>query len=118
MERGHRADDEVYTPEDPADRLHFLLSGVVRTYRIYGNSKQATTALLKDAGVLDLSEEGGSHEEFAEAVTEGRVASVRKAALAWLVKRKKVTKAVTSRKPCQPVVDRAKNYLPQSRGRP
>ncbi|QIN78459.1 helix-turn-helix domain-containing protein [Rubrobacter marinus] len=77
---------------DPADSLFFLLSGVVRTYRIYGaDAKEATTALLKDAGVfgvLDLTAEGGSHEEFAEAVTDARVAIVRKAALAWLVRRK------------------------------
>ena len=91
VERVYRPGDEVYTPGDPADSLYFLLSGVVRTYRIYGDSKEATTALLKDGGlfgVLDLAEEGGSHEEFAEAATEARVAIVRKAALAWLVKRK------------------------------
>ena len=91
VERGYRPGDEVYTPGDAADSLYFLLSGVVRTHRIYGDSKEATTALLKDGGVfgvLDLTEEGGSHEEFAEAVTEARVASVRKAAVAWLVRRK------------------------------
>ena len=91
VERGYRPGDEAYTPGDAADSLFFLLSGVVRTYRIYGESKEATTALLKEGsvfGVLDLQEEGGSHEEFAEAVTEARVAIVRKAALAWLVKRK------------------------------
>ena len=92
VERGFRPGDEAYTPGDAADSLYFLLSGVVRTYRIYGgDAKEATTALLKDGGVfgvLDLSEEGGSHEEFAEAVTEARVAIVRKAALTWLVKRR------------------------------
>lgn len=91
VERRYRPGDEVYTPGDPADSLHFLLSGVVRTYRIYGESKEATTALLKDGGVfgvLDLAENSGSHEEFAEAVTEARVAVVRKAAVSWLVKRK------------------------------
>lgn len=91
VERSHRPGDEVYTPGDPADSLYFLLSGVVRTYKTYGNDyKQATTALLKDGGVfgiLDLAE-GGHQEEFAEAVTEVRVASVRKAALRWLVQRK------------------------------
>ena len=91
VERGHRTGDDIYTPGDAADSLYFLLSGVVRTYKIYGDSKEATTALLKDVGVfgvLDLTAEGGSHEEFAEAVTDARVASVRKAALAWLVRRK------------------------------
>ena len=91
VERVYRPGDEVYTPGDPADSLWFLLSGVVRTYKTYGGDyKEATTALLKDEGVfriLDLAE-GGHQEEFAEAVTEVRVASVRKAALRWLVKRK------------------------------
>lgn len=89
-ERVYRPGDEVYTPGDPAESLCFLLSGVVRTYKIYGGDyKEATTALLKDEGVfgiLDLAE-GGHQEEFAEAVTEVRVAFVRKAALRWLVKR-------------------------------
>lgn len=91
VERGYRPGEEAYTPGDAADSLYFLLSDAVRTYRIYGDSKEATTALLKDAGVfgvLDLQEEGGSHEEFAEAVTEARVACIRNAAVAWLVKRK------------------------------
>ena len=91
VERAYGPGDEVYTPGDRADSLHFLLSGVVRTYRTYGDLKEATTALLKDGGVfgvLDLEAEGGSHGEFAEAVTEARVLSVRKAALTWLVKRK------------------------------
>ena len=92
VERAYRPGDEVYTPGDAADSLYFLFSGVVRTYRIYGrDAKEATTALLKDGGVfgvLDLQEEGGAHEEFAEAVTGARVAIVRKAALAWLVKRR------------------------------
>ena len=90
VERVYHPGDEVYTPGDPADSLYFLLSGVVRTYKIYGGDyKEGTTALLKDEGVfgiLDLAE-GGYQEEFAEAVTEARVASVRKAALRWLVKR-------------------------------
>ena len=93
VERLYRPGDEVYTPGDAADSLYFLISGVVRTHRIYGaDANEATTALLKDAGVfgvLDLAEEGGgSQEEFAEAVTEAKVASVRKAAVAWLVRRK------------------------------
>ena len=68
VERVYRPGDEVYTPGDPADSLWFLLSGVVRTYKIYGGDyKEATTALLKEEcvfGILDL-EAGGYHEEMA-----------------------------------------------------
>lgn len=91
VERSYRSGNEVYTPGDPADSLYFLLSGVVRTYKTYGDLKEATTALLKDGGVfgvLDLAEEGGAQQEFAEAVTDARVLIVRKATMAWLVKRR------------------------------
>lgn len=67
-----------------------MLSGTVRTYKMYQNPKEATTALLKDGGVfgaLDLVKTG-SQEKFAKALTETRVVEVRKAVVAWLVKRK------------------------------
>lgn len=91
FERRYRPGDEVYAPGDPADSLYFLLSGLVRTYKTYGNLREATTALLKDEGVfgaLDLADEAGPQQEFAEALTEARVMVVRKATVAWLVKRR------------------------------
>lgn len=91
VKRNYRPGEDVYTPGDAAHSLFFMLSGVVRTYRIYGDSKEATTALLKEGavfGVLDLQEDIVSHEEFAESMTETCIASVRKAAVVWLVKRK------------------------------
>lgn len=91
VERRYRSGEEVYAPGDPADSLYFLLSGVMRTYKTYGDLKEATTALLKDEGVfgvLDLTEEGGYQKEFAETVTDVRVLVVRKATIAWLVKRR------------------------------
>lgn len=91
VERRYASNAEIYTPGDPADSLYLLLSGVVRTYKTYGELKEATTALLKDGGVfgaLDLTEEGGRQQETAEAVTEARVLIVRKSALAWLVRRR------------------------------
>lgn len=91
VERRYLPENEIYTPGDPAGSLYFLLSGVVRTYKTYGDLKEATTALLKDGGVfgvLDLAEEGGYQQEFAEAVTEARVLVVRKSTVAWLVKRR------------------------------
>jgi CRP/FNR family transcriptional regulator, global nitrogen regulator len=88
VERRFEPKDTIFTPGDPDDQLYFLLSGAVRLYKIYGDYKEATTALLKDSGVfgkLDLVE-GRWQDVFAEAVTEARVASVQKAALERVIK--------------------------------
>ena len=71
----------IFAPGDPDDQLYFLLEGTVRLYKSRGGYKEVTIALLRDGGVfgeLDL-ERGGSQGAFAEAVTESRVAKVRKA---------------------------------------
>jgi CRP/FNR family transcriptional regulator, global nitrogen regulator len=73
---------------DPDDQLYFLLSGTVRLYKIYGDYKEATTALLKEGGVfgkLNLVE-GRWQDVFAEAVTDSRVASIQKASIERVIK--------------------------------
>jgi CRP/FNR family transcriptional regulator, global nitrogen regulator len=88
VERRFEPKDTIFTPGDPDDQLYFLLSGAVRLYKIYGDYKEATTALLKDSGVfgkLNLVE-GRWQDVFAEAVTEARVASIQKAALERVIK--------------------------------
>jgi CRP/FNR family transcriptional regulator len=88
VERRFEPKDTIFTPGDPDDQLYFLLSGAVRLYKIYGDYKEATTALLKDRGVfgkLNLVE-GRWQDVFAEAVTEARVASIQKAALERVIK--------------------------------
>src|SRR5215204_5660950 len=47
VERRFGPKDTIFTPGDPDDQLYFLLSGTVRLYKIYGDYKEATTALLK-----------------------------------------------------------------------
>jgi CRP-like cAMP-binding protein len=87
-ERRFAPKDTIFTPGDPDDQLYFLLSGTVRLYKIYGDYKEATTALLKDGGVfgkLNLVE-GRWQDVFAEAVTEATVASIQKAALERVIK--------------------------------
>jgi CRP-like cAMP-binding protein len=87
-ERRFAPKDTIFTPGDPDDQLYFLLSGAVRLYKIYGDYKEATTALLKNGGVfgkLNLVE-GRWQDVFAEAVTEARVASVQKASLERVIK--------------------------------
>ncbi len=87
-ERGFRARDPIFAPGDPDRQLYFLLEGTVRLYKIYGEYKEATVALLMDRGVFgELSLDEGSRQRcFAEAVTESRVAVVRKRVLVEAIK--------------------------------
>src|ERR671916_496374 len=78
VERRFEPKDTIFTPGDPDDQLYFLVRGTVRLYKIYGDYKEATTALLKDGGVfgkLSLVERRWQ-DVFAEAVTESRVAGI------------------------------------------
>jgi CRP/FNR family transcriptional regulator, global nitrogen regulator len=89
VERRFSPKDTIFAPGDPDDQLYFLLSGTVRLYKIYGDFKEATTALLKDGGIfgkLNLVE-GRWQNVFAEAVTESRVASIQKSSLEAVIKR-------------------------------
>jgi CRP-like cAMP-binding protein len=88
-ERRFKAKDIICAPGDPDDRLYFLFEGTVRLYKTYGYYKEATTALLKEGGIfgkLNLVE-GCGQDNFAEAVTDVRVASVQKRMLTEITKR-------------------------------
>jgi len=87
-ERVLRAKDLVFAPGDPDGQLYFLLEGTVRLYKIYGEYKEATVALLKDRGVFgELSLDEGSRQTcFAETLTDARVAVVRKRVLVESIK--------------------------------
>ncbi|MDP8900649.1 MAG: Crp/Fnr family transcriptional regulator [Actinomycetota bacterium] len=87
-ERVFRAKDLIFAPGDPDGQLYFLLEGTVRLYKIYGEYKEATVAMLKDRGVFgELGLDEGSRQRcFAEAVTETRVAVVRKRVLVETIK--------------------------------
>src|ERR687894_1324353 len=89
-ERRFGAKDLIFAPADPAGQLYFLLEGTVRLYKIYGEYKEATVALLKDGGVFgELSfEEGSRQSVFAEAVTDLRVAVGRESILTQIIKRR------------------------------
>ncbi|MGF1470260.1 MAG: Crp/Fnr family transcriptional regulator [Rubrobacteraceae bacterium] len=88
VERRFGPKDIIFTPGDPDDQLYFLLSGTVRLYKIYGDYKEATTALLKEGGVFGKLSlvEGRWQDVFAEAVTESRVASIQKNAIERVIK--------------------------------
>ena len=88
-ERRYGAEDVVFAPGDPDEHLYFVLSGTVRLYSIYGDYKEATVALLKDGDVFgELSlREGSGQTLFAHALTDARVAVMRKAVLVEVLKR-------------------------------
>src|SRR5918997_4902742 len=89
-ERRFGARDTIFAPGDPDGQLYFLLEGTVRLYKIYGDYKEATVALLKDGGVFgELGFEDRYHQSvFAEAVTDARVAVVRKSVLNEVIRRR------------------------------
>lgn len=60
----------------------------MRLYKIYGDFKEATTALLKEGGIFGKLSlvEGRWQDVFAEAVTGVRVASIQKTAIERAVK--------------------------------
>src|SRR5918997_6456000 len=78
-ERYFGAKDLIFAPGDPDGQLYFLLEGTVRLYKIYGEYKEATVALLKDGGLFgELTlQETPRQNAFAEAVTEVRLVRVR-----------------------------------------
>ena len=47
VERRFGPKDTIFTPGDPDDQIYFVLSGTIRLYKIYGDYKEATTALLE-----------------------------------------------------------------------
>src|SRR5215213_11218085 len=71
-ERRFGARETIYAPGDPDGYLYFLLEGTVRLYKIYGDYKEATVALLTEGDVFgELSLEETPHQNaFAEAVTD------------------------------------------------
>src|SRR5918992_3228978 len=88
-ERHYTAKDIIFAPGDLDDRLYFLLRGTVRLYKIYGDYKEATTALLNEGeifGKLSLVE-SCLQDSFAEAVSDARVSSIQKSTLAEIIKR-------------------------------
>lgn len=89
VERRFKAKDTIFTPGDPDDQLYFLLSGTIRLYKMYGDYKEATTALLKESGIFGKLSlvEGRWQDVFAEAVTEVEVAGVQKSVLETVLKR-------------------------------
>jgi CRP/FNR family transcriptional regulator, global nitrogen regulator len=90
VERRYGSEDDIFAPGDPDGHLYFVLSGTIRLYKIYGDYKEATVALLKDGdvfGELSLQEEKTGQSVFAQALTDVRVTVVRKSVLAEVLKR-------------------------------
>ena len=90
LERRFKAKEIIFSPGDPDEQLYFLLKGTVRLYKLYGDYKEATTALLKDGGVFGKLSlvEGRWQDVFAEAVTDVRVVGVKKSSLTEVIRRR------------------------------
>jgi CRP/FNR family transcriptional regulator len=89
-ERRLGARDLIFAPGDSGAQLYFVLEGVVRLYKIYGDSREATVALLTRGDVFGEPGLGGTthQDDFAEAMVASRVAVVRKPSLVEAVKRR------------------------------
>jgi CRP/FNR family transcriptional regulator len=88
--RRYATRDLIFAPGDPDGQLYFLLDGTVRLYKIYGDCREATVALLTDGDVFgELGLEGTTRQrDFAEAIAASQVAVVRKPGLTEAVTRR------------------------------
>jgi CRP-like cAMP-binding protein len=91
-ERRFGVRDLIFAPGDPDGQLYFVLEGTVRLYKFYGEYKEATVALLTHGDVFGelCLEETSCQKTFAEAVTDARVAVVRKSILNDVIKRRPI----------------------------
>jgi len=89
-ERRFEARDLIFAPGDAGVQLYFVLDGVVRLYKIYGDSREATVALLARGDVFGELGLWGTRRQndFAEAMVASRVAVVRKPSVVEAVKRR------------------------------
>jgi CRP-like cAMP-binding protein len=88
-ERCYGVEDAIFAPGDPDGHLYVVVSGTVRLYKLYGDYKEATVALLRDGelfGELNLRE-GAGQTLFAQALTDVRAAVIRKLMLVEVLKR-------------------------------
>jgi len=88
-ERHYEAQETIFAPGDPDEHLYFVLSGTVRLYKLYGDYKEATVALLREGDLFGAMclREGGGQTVFAQALTDARVAVIRKSMLVEVLKR-------------------------------
>lgn len=87
--RGQR----ILTPDGPPDQIHFILSGLVRVYRMTSGGKRLTLdvygegALLGHSGLVGQSQSTGS---FAEAIDETLIWTMSHHDLSHLIERKPI----------------------------
>lgn len=79
-ERVYRPGDEIYREGEYGDALYVLTSGVLKLFRPYSGTKEATLRLLKPWDIFGhLAFEGEARQRaYAEAITECRVTKVPK----------------------------------------
>src|SRR5215210_8126312 len=79
-DRGYQPGDAIYSEGEYGDALYVLISGVVKLFRPYSGSKEATLRLLKTWDIFGhLAFAGEARQRaYAEAVTQCRVKKVPK----------------------------------------
>jgi CRP-like cAMP-binding protein len=77
---------EIYGEKEPADYLYEVISGTVRTYKILVDGRRQIGAFHLPGDVFGL-ETGNEHTFSAEAITDCKIAVVRRSALTALAAR-------------------------------
>lgn len=77
---GFGRNEEIYGEEESADFVYRVVSGVVRTIQVLSDGRRQVAGFHYAGDVFGL-EAGGTHRLCAEAVTDCRIALVRRAAL-------------------------------------
>lgn len=79
-DRGYQPGDAIYNEGEYGDALYVLISGVVKLFRPYSGSKEATLRLLKPWDIFGHLAFAGETKQraYAEAVTECKITKVPK----------------------------------------
>jgi len=79
-ELSYRKEEEIYGEDEPAEYVHQVVSGAVRTYKLLSDGRRQIGAFPLPGDVFGL-ESGASHRLTAEAIIETNVRVVNRASL-------------------------------------
>jgi CRP/FNR family nitrogen fixation transcriptional regulator len=78
--------EEIYGENEPADYLYKVISGTVRTYRIFNDGRRQIGAFYLPGDIFGL-EVGADHHFSAEAISDAKVLVIKRSALVGLANR-------------------------------
>jgi CRP-like cAMP-binding protein len=96
-DRSYQPGDAIYSEGEYGDALYVLIFGVVKLFRLYSGSKEATLRLLKPWDIFGhLAFAGEARQRaYAEAVTECKVTKVPKIFMERAIRREPQVKMMT-----------------------